>query len=58
MANAGKIYVAAAVEHQPQGMLAGVLFGLFPSLNATRPDLVDALRASGEFNSPAVSLAG
>lgn len=26
---------------------AGVLFGLFPSLNVSRPDLVDALRASG-----------
>jgi putative ABC transport system permease protein len=27
---------------------AGVLFGLFPSLNASRPDVADALRASGE----------
>jgi putative ABC transport system permease protein len=33
-------------------MLAGVLFGLFPSLNATRPDLVDALRASGDATRP------
>ncbi len=27
---------------------AGVLFGLFPSLSAARPDLADALRTSGE----------
>ncbi len=27
---------------------AGILFGLFPSLNASRPDVAQALRASGE----------
>jgi predicted permease len=31
---------------------AGVLFGLYPSLNASRPDLADALRASGEASQP------
>jgi putative ABC transport system permease protein len=35
-------------------IVSGVLFGLFPSLNASRPDLADALRASGEASaSPA-----
>ncbi|HLJ50731.1 MAG TPA: ABC transporter permease [Bryobacteraceae bacterium] len=31
---------------------AGVLFGLAPSLDASRPDLADALRASGETSRP------
>jgi putative ABC transport system permease protein len=29
-------------------IVTGVLFGLFPALGASRPDLADALRASGE----------
>ena len=37
---------------------AGVLFGLFPSLNASRPDLADALRASGEASRSARSRGG
>ena len=34
-------------------IVVGVLFGLFPSLHATRPDVADVLRASGEAIQPA-----
>jgi predicted permease len=36
-------------------ILTGIIFGLAPSLGASRPDLIDTLRASGEAASKGVS---